>query len=181
MSIVTERTVHPLPRPIVTLVAAVAENGVIGSGNRMPWHLPADLKRFKALTLGKPILMGRKTLDAIGKPLPQRRNLVLTRASDLPMPGIEIVHTVEEALTACADAPELMVIGGAEVYRLFLPLAQRIHLTRVHAPIVGETRFPNCDWNEWRKVERSKHPADERNRYAMTFLVLERLSNPATA
>jgi dihydrofolate reductase len=94
------------------------------------------------------------------------------------MPGIEIVHTVEEALTACADAPELMVIGGAEVYRLFLPIAERMHLTRVHAPIVGDTRFPNCDWNEWRKVERSTHPADERNRYAMTFLVLERNATP---
>jgi dihydrofolate reductase len=174
MSIVTERTLHPLSRPIVTLVAAVAENGVIGSGNRMPWHLPADLKRFKGLTLGKPMLMGRKTYEAIGKPLPGRRNLVLTRATDLHVPGIEIVHSVEEALAACADASELMVIGGAEVYRLFLPLASRMHLTRVHAPIVGDTRFPNCDWSEWRKVERSTHPADERNRYAMTFLVLER-------
>ena len=178
MSIVTERTVHPPPGPIVTLVAAVAENGVIGSGNRMPWHLPADLKRFKTLTLGKPMLMGRKTLDAIGKALPGRRNLVLTRASDLRVPGIEIVHSVAEALAACADAPELMVIGGAEVYRLFLPIAQRMHLTRVHAPIVGDTRFPNCDWNEWRKVERSTHPADDRNRYAMTFLVLERNAAP---
>jgi dihydrofolate reductase len=180
MSIVTERTVHPPPKPIVTLVAAVAENGVIGSGNRMPWHLPADLKRFKTLTMGKPILMGRKTLEAIGKPLPGRRNLVLTRAAGLQVPGIEIVHSAEQALATCAEAPELMVIGGAEVYRLFLPLAQRMHLTRVHAPIVGDTRFPNCDWSEWRKVERSTHPVDERNRYAMTFLVLER-SPPATA
>jgi dihydrofolate reductase len=172
---VTERTVHPLPRPIVTLVAAVAENGVIGSGNRMPWHLPADLKRFKALTLGKPILMGRKTFEAIGKPLPGRRNFVLTRAGNLRVPGVEIVHGFDEALAASADAPELMVIGGAEVYRLAMPRAQRMHLTRVHAALVGDTRFPNCDWNEWRKVERSTHPADERNAYAMTFLVLERL------
>ena len=159
-------------------LAALVLNGVIGSGNRMPWHLPADLKRFKALTWGKPMLMGRKTLDAIGKPLPGRRNLVLTRGTDLRIPGIEIVHSVEEALAVCAGAPELMVIGGAEVYRLFLPLAQRMHLTRVHAPIVGDTRFPNCDWNEWRKLERSTHPADERNRYAMTFLVLERNAAP---
>ena len=123
MSIVTERTVHPPSAPIVTLVAAVAENGVIGNGNRMPWHLPADLKRFKALTLGKPILMGRRTFEAIGKPLPGRRNLVLTRATDLRVPGIEIVHSLEEALAAAADSPELMVIGGAEVYRLFLSRA----------------------------------------------------------
>ena len=179
MSIVTERTVHPPSAPIVTLVAAVAENGVIGNGNRMPWHLPADLKRFKALTLGKPILMGRRTFEAIGKPLPGRRNLVLTRATDLRLPGIEIVHSLEEALAAAADSPELMVIGGAEVYRLFLSRAQRMHLTRVHAPVVGDTRFPNCDWNEWRKVERSTHPKDERNAFAMTFLVLERLPAPA--
>ena len=175
MSIVTERTIHPPPGPIVTLVAAVAENGVIGNGNRMPWHLPADLKRFKALTLGKPLLMGRRTFESIGKPLPGRRNLVLTRAADIPVPGIEVVRAVDEALARCTDSPELMVIGGAEVYRLCLPLAQRMHLTRVHAALVGDTRFPNCDWNEWRKVERSTHAADERNAYAMTFLTLERL------
>lgn len=158
----------------MTLVAAVAENGVIGNGNRMPWHLPADLKRFQTLTLGKPLLMGRRTFESIGKPLPGRRNLVLTRAAHLDVPGIEIVHTVDEALAKCADAPEIMVIGGAEVYRLCLPLAQRLHLTRVHAALVGDTRFPNCDWNEWRRVERSTHAADARNAYAMTFLTLER-------
>jgi len=162
--------------PVVTLVAAIAENGVIGHGNRLPWHLPADLKRFKALTMDKPILMGRKTFEAIGKPLPGRRNLVLTRSAGFRPPGVGIVGGVEEALAVNADAPELMVIGGAEVYRLFLPLARRIYLTRVHAPIVGDTRFPNCDWNEWRKVDRSTHPADDKNAYAMTFLTLERIA-----
>ena len=162
--------------PVVTLVAAIAENGVIGHGNRLPWHLPADLKRFKALTMDKPILMGRKTFEAIGKPLPGRRNLVLTRSAGFRPPGVDIVGGVEEALAVNADAPELMVIGGAEVYRLFLPLARRIYLTRVHAPIVGDTRFPNCDWNEWRKVDRSTHPADDKNAYAMTFLTLERIA-----
>ena len=175
MSTVTERTLHPPSTPIVTLIAAIAENGVIGNGNRMPWHLPADLKRFKALTLGKPILMGRKTFEAIGKPLPGRRNLVLTRAADFAAYGIEVVHSLEEALAACADAPELMVIGGAEIYRLCLPRAQRMHITRVHAPVVGDTRFPNCDWNEWRKLERSTQPADGPNAFAMTFITLERV------
>lgn len=160
----------------MTLVAAIAENGVIGHGNRLPWHLPADLKRFKALTMGKPILMGRKTFEAISKPLPGRRNLVLTRSADFRAPGVEIVGSVQEALTANADALELMVIGGAEIFLLFLPLARRIYLTRVHAPIVGDTRFPNCDWNEWRKVDRSTHPADDKNAYAMTFLTLERIA-----
>lgn len=176
MSIVTERTIHRPAGPIVTLVAAIAENGVIGNGNRLPWHLPADLKRFKALTMGKSLLMGRRTFESIGKPLPGRRNLVLTRAAGLPTPGIEVVRGIDEALAACADAAELVVIGGAEVYRLCLPRAQRMHLTRVHAPVVGDTRFPNCDWSEWRKVERSTHPADDRNAYAMTFLTLERAS-----
>lgn len=177
MSIAAERTIHPPATPVVTLVAAIAENGVIGSGNRVPWHLPADLKRFKALTMGKPMLMGRRTFESIGKPLPGRRNLVLTRTSGFPAPGIEIVRGIEEALAICADAPELMVIGGAEVYRLCLPHARRMHLTRVHAPVVGDTRFPNCDWNEWRRVERSTHPADDKNAYAMTFLTLERTSD----
>jgi len=162
--------------PIVTLVAAIAENGVIGHGNRLPWHLPADLKRFKALTMDKPILMGRKTFEAISKPLPGRRNLVLSRSADFRAPGVETVGSVEAALAICADAPELMVIGGAEVYRLFLPLVRRIYLTRVHAPIVGDTRFPNCDWNEWRKVDRSTHPVDGKHAYAMTFLTLERIA-----
>ena len=176
MSIVTERTVHPPLTPIVTLVAAIAENGVIGNGNRMPWHLPADLRRFKALTLGKPLLMGRRTFESIGKPLPGRRNLVLTRTGDFAASGIEVVHGIDAALDACADSPELMVIGGAEIYRLCLPLARRMHITRVHAPVVGDTRFPNCDWNEWRKVERITHPRDERNGFAMTFLTLERVA-----
>lgn len=162
--------------PLVTLVAAIAENGVIGNGNRLPWHLPADLKRFKALTMGKPILMGRKTFEAIGKPLPGRRNLVLSRSASFSVQGVDIVGGVQEALDVSADAPELMVIGGAEIYRQFLPLARRIHLTRVHAPIVGDTRFPNCDWNEWRKFDRSTHPADDKNAYAMTFLTLERIT-----
>lgn len=166
--------------PLVTLVAAIAENSVIGNGNRMPWHLPADLKRFKALTMGKPILMGRKTFESIGKPLPGRRNLVLTRSADFAEPGAETVGSVEQALDTTADVPELMVIGGAEVYRLFLPHARRMYITRVHAPIAGDTRFPNCDWNEWRKVDRSTHPVDEKNAYAMTFITLERIDRAGT-
>lgn len=175
MSNVTERTNHPPATRLVTLVAAIAENGVIGNGNRLPWHLPADLKRFKALTMGKPILMGRKTFEAIGKPLPGRRNLVLTRSADFRVPGVETVSSIDAALAADMDAAELMVIGGAEVYRLFLPYAQRMYLTRVHAPIAGDTRFPHCDWNEWRKVDRSTHPVDDKNAYAMTFITLERI------
>jgi dihydrofolate reductase len=160
---------------MIALVVAMAENGVIGTANRLPWHLPADLKHFKALTLGKPVLMGRKTFQAIGAALPGRRNLVLTRAADFSAPDVEVVSTLDGAIAASADAAELMIIGGAQVYRLCLPRAARIYLTRVHTVVAGDTRFPNCDWNEWRQAERSEHPADDKNVFAMTFLTLERV------
>ncbi|HZF24988.1 MAG TPA: dihydrofolate reductase [Steroidobacteraceae bacterium] len=158
----------------MALVVAMAENGVIGNANRLPWHLPADLKHFKALTMGKPMLMGRKTFDSIGKALPGRRNLVMTRGKPVEAPGVETVPSVEAALAATREATELMVIGGAEIFRLCLPRAERIYLTRIHAPLAGDTRFPNVDWNEWHAVQRTPCPADEKNAYAMTFLVLER-------
>lgn len=163
---------------MIALVVAMAENGVIGNANRLPWHLPADLKHFKAVTMGKPILMGRKTYESIGRPLPGRRNLVLTRNADFSAPGVETVRTLDEAIERTAAAAELMIIGGAELYRLALPRAQRIHLTRVHAPIAGDTRFPPCDWSEWREAGRGQHAADEQNVYAMTFLTLERAPSP---
>jgi len=174
MSSVTERTDPPQARPALALVVAMAENGVIGRANRLPWHLPADLRHFKSLTMGKPMLMGRRTFEAIGKALPGRRSLVLTRREPIDVPGVETVASLEAALDASRDAGELMVIGGAEIYRLCLPQAQRIYLTRVHAPIAGDTRFPLIDWNEWRSVARATHPADEKNAYAMTFFTLER-------
>ena len=174
MSIVIERTNPSQASPVMALVVAMAENGVIGNANRLPWHLPADLKHFKALTMGKPMLMGRKTFDSIGKALPGRRNLVMTRGKPVEAPGVETVPSVEAALAATREATELMVIGGAEIFRLCLPRAERIYLTRIHAPLAGDTRFPNVDWNEWHAVQRTPCPADEKNAYAMTFLVLER-------
>jgi dihydrofolate reductase len=157
----------------MALVVAMAENGVIGNSNQLPWHLPADLKHFKALTMGKPMLMGRKTFDSIGRALPGRRNLVMTRGKSIEAPGVETVPTVDAALAATRDADELMVIGGAEIFRLCLPRARRIYLTRVHAPIAGDTRFPNVDWSEWHCLERTAHAADDKNAYSMTFFVLE--------
>jgi dihydrofolate reductase len=165
------------PRPLVSFVVAMARDGVIGRDNAMPWHLPADLKHFKALTMGKPMLMGRKTFEAIGKPLPGRSTLVLTRDPQWRAPGVTTVHSVEEALQAAGDAPELCVVGGAEIYRLTLPFVQRIHLTRIHASIPGDTVFPSLDVSEWRETERIEHPADERHAYAMTFSTLERRSS----
>lgn len=159
---------------MLALVVAAAENGLIGRDNQLPWHLPADLKHFKTITLGKPVIMGRKTFASIGKPLPGRRNLVLTRDARFAADGVETVRSLEEALERTADAPEVMVIGGAEIFRLALPLAQRIYLTRVHATLEGETFFPALDESEWREIERREHPADEKNAHAMSFLTLER-------
>ena len=164
------------PGPVVALVVAMAENGVIGNGNRLPWHLPADLRHFKSVTMGKPMLMGRKTFQSIGRALPGRRSLVLTRDRSFSAEGVEPVHAVEEALRVAGDAEELMVIGGADVYRAVLPLARRIYLTRVHAAVPGDTRFPSIDWNEWRCLSHSRHAADERNAYDMSFMLLEPVS-----
>jgi dihydrofolate reductase len=164
----------------LALVAAVATSGVIGRGKTLPWHLPEDLRRFKALTLGKPILMGRRTLESIGHALTGRRNLVLTHAASLPVPGIETVDCVAEALALCRSDPQLCVIGGAEVYRLTLPVATDLYLTRVHGNIAGDTYFPQLDLSQWRELERSEWPADERHAYALSFVHLERLLTPTS-
>jgi dihydrofolate reductase len=159
----------------LALVAAVATSGVIGRAQTLPWHLPEDLRRFKAITFGKPILMGRRTLESIGRALPGRRNLVLTHGATLPVPGVEPVASIAEALERCAAAAQLCVIGGADLYRLTLPQADEIYLTRVQADVAGDTYFPPLDLTQWRELERSEWPADERNAYAMTFLHLERI------
>lgn len=160
--------------PIVTLVVAAAEGGVIGRDNRMPWHLPADLARFKQVTMGKPIVMGRRTFASIGRALPGRRNVVVTRDRTFRAEGVTVAHSLDEALAACGGAPEVMVIGGGEVYREALPLARRIHFTRIEAVLDGDTRFPDLAPGAWVEVGRETRPADERNAYALTFLTLER-------
>jgi dihydrofolate reductase len=160
--------------PRVAFVVAMADNGVIGRGGALPWHLPDDLKYFKVVTFGKPVLMGRRTFESIGKPLPGRRNLVLSRAAAASAPGVEYVHSVEQARTLAAGAAELCVIGGAEVYALALPLATRIYLTRVHGSVTGDVCFPLRDFAAWRASESVEHPADARHAYAMSFVTLER-------
>jgi dihydrofolate reductase len=161
-------------KPLISAVVAMARDGVIGRDNAMPWHLPDDLKRFKALTMGKPMLMGRKTFEAIGKPLPGRTSLVLTRDPAWQAKDVIAVRSVDEALQKVGNVPELCVVGGAEIYKLTLPITQRIHLTRIHANIPGDAVFPAIDTSEWRETERTEHPADERHAYAMTFSTLER-------
>jgi dihydrofolate reductase len=161
-------------RPLLSLVVAMARNGVIGRDNAMPWHLPDDLRHFKALTMGKPMLMGRKTFAAIGKPLPGRTSLVLTRDPAWRAEGVIAVRSLDEAFEKAGDVPELCVVGGAEIYKLTLPIAQRIHLTRIHADIAGDTVFPPLDPSQWRETARAEHAADERHAYPMTFATLER-------
>jgi dihydrofolate reductase len=165
--------------PLISLIVAMAQNGVIGRGNALPWRLPADLKRFKEFTLGKPILMGRKTFESIGHPLPGRANLVLTRDRDWRAKGVIPVHSVEEALLQTRTCDELVAIGGAEIYRLMLPLARRIYLTHVQADIQGDRYFPAFDSAQWDDVEFHSLPADERHAYPVTFVTLERRNAPA--
>jgi dihydrofolate reductase len=161
--------------PELVLVAALDRAGAIGRGNALPWHLPADLKRFKALTLGKPILMGRRTAQSLGRALPGRRNLVLTRSGQVPFAGMEAVDSVDTALAVAAGEPELMVIGGGEVYALCLPRAGRMHLTHVDTVVAGaDAFFPAWDRAQWRIRAREPHPADDRHDYACEFIDYQR-------
>ncbi|HEX9139976.1 MAG TPA: dihydrofolate reductase [Steroidobacteraceae bacterium] len=163
----------------IALVVAVADNGVIGRDQQLPWHLPDDLRHFKAVTMGKPLLMGRRTLESIGRALPGRRNLVLTRGPAPAVPGTEAVSTLNAAIERCGTASELCVIGGAEVFALALPLATRIYETQVHATVAGDVFFPPLDMKLWQCVDRQEHAADSRHAYAMSFLTLERHALPA--
>ena len=157
----------------LALVAACSENDVIGRAGGLPWRLPEDLRRFRRLTTGHAVLMGRRTWESIGRPLPRRRNLVLTR-SPLRIDGVEIFASLKAALEAVSDDTEPFVIGGEALYRATLPRAGRIHLTRVHAEVEGDARFPEVDWSAWRLVFEERHEADERHDHAFTFQTWER-------
>jgi dihydrofolate reductase len=160
----------------ISLIAALDRNRAIGRGGAMPWHLPDDLKRFKALTLGKPVLMGRKTALAIGRALPGRRNLVLTRGGAALYAEQEAVVSLDAAIAA-AGAAELMVIGGGEVYALALPRATRLHLTHVDCAVDdADAFFPDVDWSHWREVARTHHAADARHEFAFEFVDYERVA-----
>jgi len=162
------------PEPVISIIVAMAENRVIGIDNRLPWHLPDDMKWFRRHTLGKPVVMGRKTWESIGKPLPGRQNIVVTADPGFAAPGCTVVHSVEAALSAAAGAEEIMIMGGASFYEQLLPRTDRLYLTLVHAEVAGDTRFPELEWGAWREVERSDRRADSRNPYDYSFLVLER-------
>src|SRR5690625_3899390 len=162
-------------RPLITQVVAMTETRVIGRDNDLPWHLPADLAHFKQTTLGKPIIMGRKAHEAIGRPLPERHNIVMTRNQAYTADGCTVVHSAEQAIEAAGSVAEIAVIGGEDIYRLFLPITDLIHLTLLHAEIEGDTWFPELDEHNWRLAEARERPADENNPYQMTFQRLERI------
>ncbi|MBM3231212.1 dihydrofolate reductase [Candidatus Peregrinibacteria bacterium] len=160
----------------VSLIVAASENNVIGKDNAIPWHLPDDLKFFRAKTEGHPVIMGRKCYESIGKPLPNRENIVVTHRQDYHAPGCEVSPSVEEAiLYAGRNHPEeIFVIGGGEIYRQALPVANRIYMTRVHADILGNVLFPEIDPEVWKVTEKREHPKDAKHAHAFTFLTLER-------
>lgn len=167
--------------PLISFVVAADEGNVIGHNNQLPWHLPNDLKYFKNLTWGMPVLMGRKTFDSIGRPLPGRQNIVITRSKDWQHEGVTVVHSVEEALAVAsgADVQEVFVIGGAEIFRTAYPRAGRLYLTRVHHHFEGDVFLPVLSEQEWQLQKETACAADEKNAYAHTFQVWER-SAPAS-
>jgi dihydrofolate reductase len=166
---------------LLSVVVAADERGGIGRAGGLPWHLPEDLKRFKSLTMGKPIVMGRRTWDSIGRPLPGRRSIVVSQQAGLAIEGAEVVGSLEQALEVAADAPEVCVIGGAELYRLALPLADVVHLTRVHAEVDADTFLPPLEPSEWQQVSSERHAADARHAHPYSFVTLRRVRAPANA
>lgn len=163
----------------VSAIVAAADNNAIGKDNELLWHLPNDLRFFKRTTSGHAIIMGRKTYESVGKPLPNRRNLVVTRQKDYVLEGAEVVHSLEAALARCMNEGEVFIVGGAEIYRQALPVTHRVYLTRVHAELPGDAYFPDLDERDWVLVSEEKHDPDERHAYGYTFQVYERRKNDA--
>lgn len=161
--------------PRISLIAALTPQRVIGIENRLPWRLPADMQWFRQHTLGKPIVMGRKTFESFGgKPLPKRTNIVITRDSDYHAEGAVVVHSIDEAIETAGAVDELMIIGGASFYEQTLPRADRLYLTYVDANIDGDAWFPDFDPNDWQEIERHHHPADDQNPYPHDYVILDR-------
>jgi dihydrofolate reductase len=158
---------------MLSLCVAMDKNKLIGCNNALPWHLPADLKHFRAITMGKPIIMGRKTYDSIGHPLPGRKNIVLSRNPSLTIEGCQVLHSVKEILALSKDYKESVVIGGATLYKMLLPKVQRMYVTWVLAEFVGDTYFPDYYPNKWQEIERLDYPADDKNIYPYRFTVLK--------
>lgn len=159
----------------ITLIVAAAENNAIGKNNQMPWHLPNDFKYFKKNTLEHSVVMGRKTFESIGKPLPERRNIVMTRDLRYSNDEVDVANSIQEIITYCRDEREIFIIGGAEIYQQALPLANRILLTRVHTTIDGDAFFPELLDHQWKLVSAEKHEKDEKHAFDYTFEVYEKI------
>lgn len=166
-------------RPRIALICAMARNRVIGHGNALPWRLPADMKHFRELTTGHALLMGRKTFESLGRPLPNRTNIVITSQRDYAAEGTLVAHSLDEALALAAthvlpDNPEIFVIGGENLYAQMLPRADRLYITSVEAEVEGDAWFPQFDHDQWQEREHHRHPADAKNPYVCVFSLLER-------
>ncbi|MFB1074648.1 type 3 dihydrofolate reductase [Vibrio diabolicus] len=158
---------------IISMIAAMADNRIIGKDNQMPWHLPADFAWFKRCTMGKPVVMGRKTYESIGRPLPGRLNIVISRDETLKIEGVTTVTSIEQALDVAGDVEEVMIIGGGAIYASCLPMANKLYVTHIEAAIDGDTQFP--DWgDQFKETYSETYQADEKNAYNMRFTVLEK-------
>jgi len=168
--------------PRIAYVVAMDENRLIGRNNDLPWRLPDDMAWFRRHTIGKPCLMGRKTYDSLPvrfRPLPGRLNIVVTRNADYEAPGAVVVHSVEDALRAAGEVEEIIVVGGADLFRRLMPVVDRLYLTRIHGAAEGDVFFPEYDPSVWREIYREEHSADDRHSYAFTWLILDRMQEPA--
>lgn len=159
----------------LSIIVAVSQNNVIGKNNKLLWHLPKDLKFFKATTMGKPVILGRKTFDSVGKPLPGRINIVVSRKINLKISGCTVVNSLSLAIKSVENTDEVFIAGGGEIYRQALPIADRIYLTRVLKNFEGDTNFPQLNHSEWKIVSEEKHFADEKHDCDFTFTVLDRI------
>ncbi len=157
------------------MIAAIAQNRVIGKDNKMPWHLPADLHYFKKTTMNCPIIMGRKTYDSIGRPLPGRLNIILSRNESLQIDGCSVVNSLEDAMSVARGAEEVFIMGGAHLYNKFIGKADRLYLTLIDEKFEGDTFFPDYTQYNWNETQRVTHPADDKNPYPYTFLTLDRV------
>lgn len=164
---------------IISLIAAIGKNRELGFGNKLPWSLPDDLKRFKEITRGHPVIMGRKTFESIGKPLADRRNIVITHDKNYLPHGVDVVHSLEEAIKlsrATLDTDEVFVVGGGETYNLALPYANKMYLTHVETGVLSDAFFPEFDLNEWKISNEEFHPKDDKHLYDFTYKVYEKLT-----
>jgi dihydrofolate reductase len=159
---------------IISIIVAIGNNGVIGNNNKLPWDLPADMDHFRLLTMGKPIIMGQKTFESIGKALPGRVNIVLTLDKKFNPPNCIVAYSIEKAMEAAKEFEEVMICGGVSIYKQFLPLAQKMYLTSVEGDFKGDAYFPKFNWNDWQEIERVKNQPDKDNPYKYTFITLKK-------